>query len=226
MYGKGSYVGCVMKNGIIYVATNVKNGKQYIGQTINKLDKRIRGHYSDSKRHDYLFGRALKKYNKKDWDWDILSDDVPISELDRLERLCISSLSTLSPRGYNTEHGGNKNKVISEETRKKISLSKKGQTSWNKGKRASDETRRKQSYAKNGENNPMYGRKRFFTKETIDKISKSKAKKVYKIITPSGEIEIIQNLRKYCIDRVLDPSAMYKVANGKATHHKYYKIEK
>ena len=52
------------KTGIIYIATNIKNGKSYIGQTISKLNKRVSRHYKSSKTHSYKFANALKKYKK------------------------------------------------------------------------------------------------------------------------------------------------------------------
>ena len=33
------------ENGIIYIATNLINRKQYVGQTINSLKERKRGHF-------------------------------------------------------------------------------------------------------------------------------------------------------------------------------------
>jgi len=119
--------------------------------------------------------------------------------MDKLEKLLIFRLSTLSPHGYNVDLGGNTNKVIPEKTRRKISLANKGKTAWNKGKSASSETRKKQSKAKKERNNPMYGRKRFLSVETRDKIALAltgnnnrKAKIVYKITSPKGKIEMIK----------------------------------
>ena len=70
----------------------------------------------------------------------------------------------------------NKGKVLSEETKLKISLAKKGQTSWMKGKHHTEESKRKLSLAhtgkvlseehkqklsvvNSGKNNPFYGKK-------------------------------------------------------------------
>ena len=60
----------------------------------------------------------------------------------------------------------------SNETKLKISESKKGMTAWNKGKRMSDESRRKLSVALSGENHPNYGK--HLSEETRRKISEAR----------------------------------------------------
>lgn len=59
-----------------------------------------------------------------------------------------------------------------EETKRKMSESKKGKPSWNKGKACADETRRKISETKNTIKNGMYGKKH--SEETIKKMSEVK----------------------------------------------------
>ena len=54
---------------IIYKAINQVNGKIYIGQTVGSLKKRIKDHIYDSKRHDYYFARALRKYGEENFFW-------------------------------------------------------------------------------------------------------------------------------------------------------------
>lgn len=52
-----------MMYGIIYKATNLIDGKIYIGQTTRTLEKRRKEHEKPSK-HNYLFQRAIRKYGK------------------------------------------------------------------------------------------------------------------------------------------------------------------
>ncbi len=63
----------------------------------------------------------------------------------------------------------------SEETKRKMSESSKGQIPWNKGKRGlqkhTEETKRNMSKARNGRKNPMYGKPR--SKATKRKISEA-----------------------------------------------------
>ena len=51
-------------------------------------------------------------------------------EADELETYYIKEYNTLSPYGYNLESGGNKNKILSEETKKKMSISRMGHPSY------------------------------------------------------------------------------------------------
>lgn len=95
-----------MKTGIIYKAENVINGKLYIGQTTCSLRERIRGHYCDAKRNDYKFSRALRKYSREDWLWEILEDNIPKQDLDKKEIKYIAKFDSFL-NGYNSNIGGN-----------------------------------------------------------------------------------------------------------------------
>ena len=46
-----------MKNGIIYKAENLINGKVYIGQTTTRFNNRISGH----KHHAYILNKIVSK---------------------------------------------------------------------------------------------------------------------------------------------------------------------
>ena len=49
----------------------------------------------------------------------------------------------------------------------------------------------------------------------------------YEITKPDGSIDYIHNsLKAYSIENALKPGQMYNVANGKANHHKGYKVKK
>lgn len=54
--------------GVIYKATNILNGKCYVGQTTRHLIKRIRGHCTSDA--NYYFSRALRKYGEDNFAWD------------------------------------------------------------------------------------------------------------------------------------------------------------
>lgn len=60
--------------------------------------------------------------------------------------------------GYNKTHGGIGNIIVSDDTREKISESRKGIPSPNKGKSPSSETRAKISASLKGEKKPNYGK--------------------------------------------------------------------
>lgn len=74
----------------------------------------------------------------------------------------IKELNTLVPNGYNLETGGHKNKHLSEETKQII-------RNIHLGKTLPEETRRKMSISRKGKNNPIFGKPRSET--TKQKIS-------------------------------------------------------
>jgi len=53
-------------------------------------------------------------------------------------------------------------------------------------------------------------------------MAKSSCKYTYEVTKPNGDIDIIDNMRKYCRENNLNQAAMRKVINGKANHHHNY----
>ena len=136
------------KDGTIYIATNILNGKQYVGQTIQNFEIRARQH--KNVKDNRPFSNAIKKYGINGFKW--IPIYYSITELDKMEIFWIKNLNTLAPNGYNIEGGGNKNKIISQATRIKI-----GEKS--KGRIPTKETREKMSITRKGKKTtPIYKR--------------------------------------------------------------------
>jgi len=98
--------------GIIYIATNRTNGKQYVGQTVRKLARRRTSHECAA-RHptgQQVFHRAIAKHGANAFDWEVLCE-AEATELDELEVLAIEMNSTLVPNGYNVGIGGGSNRL-------------------------------------------------------------------------------------------------------------------
>lgn len=98
-----------------------------------------------------------------------------------------------------------KNRIVSEETKQKISMSKKGKSSWNKGR-----TGYMQAWNKG--------------------ISKPSAlrKYDYKLTSPDNEIYITNNLTYFCkifSKYELNIDGLSSVARGKSRHHRQWKSE-
>ena len=169
---------------IIYKITNLINGKIYIGQ--------------DSKNDDTYYGsgliikRAINKYGKENFNKELIEICNSKEELNKKEIFWISEFnSTNSDIGYNLSIGGNggnlgeyvnkkiseksKLRVVSDETKKKLSILNKGEKNAFYGKHHSEETKKhlseqkigfkhttesklKISKATKGENNPFYGK--------------------------------------------------------------------
>lgn len=117
----------------------------------------------------------MNKYGNDNFSFEIVEECNP-EELDKREVYWIGTLKTLEPDGYNITPGGKKlfgknnpfyNKKHTEETRKIISEK-------NKGKTLSEEEKRKRSLSNLGKNNPFYGKKH--TKESLKKMQETKRK--------------------------------------------------
>ena len=145
--------------GSIYKITNTVNGKAYIGQTIHDAEKtRIQNHLTGNRNGSRLVRRAVEKYGKDAFTYEILYDGIIPEFLDPLEIEAIAKFNTLAPHGYNLDTGGGGGKTPSEETRRKISEAKKGENHPMYGKPLPEETKRKISEAQKGEKNHRYGK--------------------------------------------------------------------
>lgn len=112
---------------IIYKATNLVNGKVYIGQTKYSLEKRMNGHIKQSKSSNdekiHYFQHAIKKYGENNFKWEIITE-CSQEESDILEiyyiQLCDSHNNE---KGYNETIGGRGvvGNKLTEEQKQKIS---------------------------------------------------------------------------------------------------------
>jgi group I intron endonuclease len=179
----------------IYKIENIQNGKFYIGSAVN-LEGRKRQHLSDlslNKHSNRHLQFAWNKYGSENFKFDILEtcekDNLLAREQFYIDNLnaCIAgyNLNPLSVSSLGIVH--------SEETRKKLSESHKGQRPWmwgkkhteetkkkislaNTGKLATEEHKRKLSEARAGNKHPMYGK--HHSEETKRKISLSEKGKI------------------------------------------------
>lgn len=100
--------------GIIYIATNLFNGRSYIGQTRGTLDNRIRQHYQDAKKSESVntFHYALAQYGRSGFEWKVLDEfegtkEEVIHALNVAEEYHIlKSKTRISEGGYNATQGG------------------------------------------------------------------------------------------------------------------------
>ena len=95
--------------GVIYKATNLINGKLYIGQTIDFVS-RVTKHKSDA-RHAFerkdssYFHKAMHKYGVDNFKFEII-EKIDNSLLNEREKFWIKELNTFAPNGYNLTLGG------------------------------------------------------------------------------------------------------------------------
>lgn len=102
---------------IIYKAVNIETGLCYIGQTIQPLKKRIKGHKTNPSGY---FGQSIKKYGIECFNFTVIDRSATtMEELNKLEVSYIKKLNTLRPYGYNLQTGG-KNKRTHDSTKTKL----------------------------------------------------------------------------------------------------------
>jgi hypothetical protein len=128
---------------LIYLITNIVNGKLYVGQTKGGVAGRWKGHMKMARlpRPKQYIARAIAKYGEGSFKVSILHDNVPdMATLDALEKQEILARNLTDPAiGYNRDLGGRGKGRMTDEGRRAFSESRKGR------------------YA--GEANPFFGRK-------------------------------------------------------------------
>lgn len=111
-------------NLIIYKATNLLNGKVYIGQTTNSLKYRKEQHIREAKcakRKSVYFHNAINKYGEVNFSFEEIDSAETIDELNEKEQYWIKFYHSTDKRyGYNLDSGGLNGREKSEETKKKI----------------------------------------------------------------------------------------------------------
>lgn len=144
--------------GTIYILKNKINNKSYVGQTIRRFVKRLLQHLRSNRS---FIDRSISKNGIENFEQYVFSG-IPEMLLDYFESELIQRLNSLHPNGYNLTSGGNSNKHLSEELKRKLSESNKGKNVGSKNG----------MYGKPG---TMLGKK--FSEDHNRKISESKAGK-------------------------------------------------
>jgi group I intron endonuclease len=156
----------------IYKITNLTNSKVYIGQSVN-LNSR-KSAYRNGNFHNAHIRNAVNKYGWENFSIQILlyCDE---EWLDHYEISLIKLYKSIDGIfGYNKESGGNKNKRLSEDVKKRMSEKKKGTLL--------------------GKENPFYGKKH--TEETKEKISRSRKGKLVGEYNPNYGKETPEETKK------------------------------
>jgi len=107
--------------GVVYLVWNLVNGKKYVGQTVQPLEKRFNEHANCKKT---LIGKAICKYGKKNFRYGIIKSCASKEEMDEWEKFFIATLKTKAPDGYNCTDGG-EGGIHCDEVRAKMSLDRR-----------------------------------------------------------------------------------------------------
>ncbi len=142
----------------VYKITNTANGKVYVGQTIQRYQKRFIDHLAEAfgtKRQTKLYN-AMRKYGRESFVISLLEEIMPpltIDDLNDAEEKWIDHYNSIDD-GYNLLPGGN-NRRCHADTKLKISEKLKGRpikNRWDKGRTGphTEETKIKLSEALKG----------------------------------------------------------------------------
>lgn len=95
-----------MEKYYIYKFENKKNGKVYIGQSINPEKRKLEHLYGRKTRQDTYFDRVLKKQGIENFNFEIIDCANSTKEIDELEKKYIELYNAIKPNGYNILKGG------------------------------------------------------------------------------------------------------------------------
>lgn len=86
----------------IYLITNLKNSKQYVGITKFSLEER----FSQHTKKGFLLTEAINKYGKHLFSIELIEEVETVEKAYELEILYIKKYNTKVPNGYNLTDGG------------------------------------------------------------------------------------------------------------------------
>lgn len=169
--------------GIIYKATNLINGKCYIGKTTQQLKNRINDHVYAATflRDNMTFHKAIRKYNIDNFKWTILcecEDELVLNIMETM-KIIVEHTHISENLGYNLTWGGEgiSGYKHTKETKKKISILKKGKSISEEHKINISKARKNWSFSdKTKKKLSESAKKRGISNETRHKMTKSRLK--------------------------------------------------
>lgn len=198
----------------IYKATNIVNGKAYVGFTA-AIEKRKKEHHCEafSRNSNFLFHKALRKYGWDAFRWDIVEQHenkeylllVRESEVIKLEN------THVSVGGYNLTFGGDGTIGFKFSPEQKLKLRNS-----HLGKKHSVASKAKLRLSHTGRKNTLA--------HNLN-IAKAFAQS-WLVKRPDGSEIRVVNLKRFCILEGLRYAGFHKVATGVISHHKGYKVTK
>lgn len=143
---------------VVYMATNLTNGKKYIGVTKTTLEKRSQQHFAKAANGSkYKFHCAIRKYGRGSFKFEVLHTLYDYREALQCE---IETIDCIKPE-YNSTKGGEGvvGMFISDEHRRAVSEANIGNRYW-VGKKHRPESIEKMRLARTGTDGYWKGKKR------------------------------------------------------------------
>lgn len=92
---------------IIYVATNLVNGKRYVGMTSMPLRRRVQSHLQvAAKGSPTILHNAIRKHGSEAFTFEQVASCSSREDMQEAERALIRQEGTMYPAGYNMTLGG------------------------------------------------------------------------------------------------------------------------
>lgn len=113
---------------VIYLITNLVNGKRYVGQTVS-IQSRWKAHQKESRNGNQRpLYRAMRKYGLVNFVIEELGQYPDTKSLNEAESYWIRYYQSETPLGYNLTSGGDRGWSVTGEVRRKLTLSHGGLT--------------------------------------------------------------------------------------------------
>lgn len=210
---------------IIYCIHSLSTSKKYIGQTVEKIQRRVLRHFRTI--NETKISRAIQKYGKSDFVYGVIEDIDDNNLLDEREKYWIKFYDAVE-NGFNIKEGGKcargykQSQSSIEKRRQKLigkSLSnehKEKLSEAHKGKILSRETVDKMIAYRTGKN---------LTESCKEKISQSHSKNTYELNNKNGTKFVIKNLSKFCKENNLSQSYFTRILKGERKTYKGWIIK-
>ena len=219
-----------MRKSGLYLITNKLNGHYYGGSSVD-IGRRWGFHKSSSRKNRknvcVRINSAIKKYGTENFEMKPILFCSPENVLFYEQRWLDKNVG--KENCYNiatTAEAPFTGRHHSEEGKLRI-----GEAS--KGRMVSKETRKKLSLANSGINNHFYGKPSWMRGKspsltTIEKIRTHHSIKLWSFINPTGELVQFHNLTQFCKDNNLHQGCMFEVSIGMRgrTQHKGWRVSK
>ena len=164
----------IKKEIYLYQILNKVDGKFYLGTTCD-IDRRWKEHkrsLSQGTHHSIYLQRAWNKYGQDSFQFKVIKKIIK-QRRKEIEQYFLNKFQCYNPSiGYNMNKkvDSRYGRPMSDEAKKKISLSKKGKPSARKGVKASEETRKKLSTSHKGQKAWHKGKTGVYSEETRKKM--------------------------------------------------------
>lgn len=214
----------------VYEIRNVVNNKRYIGQSSQKDKQRLWEHKTHLKKGNHQnrhLQRAWNKYGEDNFEISILEECSSLEKLNQLETHYVNLYKTLDRKfGYNIRGPGD-NKFMTEETKQRVSKSKRGVSihtpesiekirQFSKNRIHTKESRDKRSQKLKGH---------VWSIEVRDQWAQSHRKTPYPmLVSPDGIVHDVVNLTRFAKEHKLVQQSLSRLVNKQLTQHKGWTI--